>query len=478
MRLQTQGLGEGFLAGFRTMADYQSQQKADARADKTMTLQEKEQAETSDYRKKTWDHGLEVEKKLDTRYEEEKGYNRKQKEREFALNEKQTYAQMANDSARTGIARQSANLQAKHAEQQSKITAMQISALESQQFTQDNWGLLRGGWNNITNGKPVTEQQAAVLSDPRAGAMNVNKYTDKAYVSAVTGLQSNVSTLMSSFKPEQFHSPEFYSQLNSPQMKQQMSVVFKDEIKRNVGYVDASGKKVVDKEFGGIVPQQDGSLALEVVPVYEDGSKGEAQPVTVNRSNDPNDQVRTFAPSDIVGVINSRANIAKAIKNPETLLQDIGVAPAPDVKGYRKEVADATTNTNKAKAKIDLEASKGNIDPAKATELKAIEDAGLQKTLESYKSVYGLEDAANQGRLGNQDNTPARLVTEWVGSDPQKQQYVRALVAAGQFDPQNGDAALLDQQYQAYLKEQKSKTLEAAALQEKVKAAQQNQTRY
>lgn len=58
--------------------------------------------------------------------------------------------------------------------------------------------------------------------------MNTTKYTDKNYVSAVTGLQNNVNNIMATFKPEQFHSPEFFQQLNSPQMKQQMGLVFKD----------------------------------------------------------------------------------------------------------------------------------------------------------------------------------------------------------------------------------------------------------
>lgn len=474
MNLDTRGLADGFIRGFRTMADYQAQQKADARADEAMAMQKQEYKDNKDYRDKTWQHGLDREAVADERYKDETKYNRGRQAKIDALNEKQTYAQMANDSARTGIARQSANIQAENAKQQSKLTAMQIDALESQRFTQDNWGLLRGGWNNITAGRPVTEQQAAVLNDPRAGAMNINKYTDKNYVSAVTGLQSNVSAIMSSFKPEQFHSQEFYNQLNSPQMKQQMGIVFKDEIKRNVGYVDQSGKKVVDKEYGGIVPQQDGSLALEVIPVYEDGSKGEAQPVTVNRSNDPNDQVRTFAPSDIVGVINARANIAKAIKNPETLLQDIGVIPAGDVKGFRKEVADAIVSNKKDNARLDLEVAKGNLTMEQATAQKQINNDGLAQTIESYKDVYGLNDTP-QTKTGN-DNTAAQLITQWVGNDPQKQQYIQAAIKAG-FDPQNGDVTQLDANYKAFLTEQRNKSLEAAALQERVRDAQKNHTR-
>ena len=483
MRLQSQGLAEGFLGGFRTMADYISQQKADTRADKSLTMQEEEHKDNKEYRDKTWNNTLERQKVDDTRYTDETAYNRKRQGELDALARQQAYSQMANDRARTGIARMSAERAAKAddraaaaAERQGKLADLQIAAAEQQQFVTENWGLLRGGWANITAGKPVTEQQAAVLTSPKAGAMNITKYTDKNYVSAVTGLQDNVNNIMSTFKPEQFHSPEFYQQLNSPQMKQQMSLVFKEEIRRNVGYVDKTGKKVVDKEYAGIVPQQDGSLAIEVTPVYEDGQKGEPQPVTVNRSNDPNDQVRTFAPSDIVGVITARANIARSIKNPETLLQDIGVAPAADVKGYRKEVADATTDNNKANARIDLEVTKGNINLADAAKLKEINNNGLRETLKSYESVYGLSDTPTPQT--GEDTTAARQITEWVGSDPQKQRFIQLSAATGSFDPQHGDVSKLDEMYQKYQTEQKNQSLERAALQEKVNRATRNQTRY
>ena len=483
MNLDTRGLADGFLRGFRTMADYQAQQKADARADEAMTMQKEEHRENSDYRDKTWNNTLERQKVDDDRYTDETAYNRKRQGEIDALNKQQAYSQMANDRARTGIAAQHAKIAANSAKQQAKLVDLQISAAEQQQWTQENWGVLRGGWNNIVSGRPLTEQQAAALTDKRSGAMNITKYTDKNYVSAVTGLQSSVNNIMSTFKPEQFHSPEFFQQLNSPQMKQQMGLVFKDEVRRNVGYVDASGKKVVDKEYAGIVPQQDGSLAIEVTPVYEDGTKGQPQPVTVNRSNDPNDQVRTFAPQDIVGVINARAQIARSIKNPETLLQDIGVVPQGDVKGYRKEVSDAIVANNKANAKIDLEVSKGEITPEKGNELKQINNKGLEQTINSYKGVYGMEDATGQG--GNGDprgeqgaNTTAKAVTEWVGSDPQKQQYIQAAVKGGALNLETVDVSKLDDSYNKFITEQRNKALEQRALQGTIDAAVKSHARY
>lgn len=472
MQLSTQGLADGFLNGFRTMADYQSQQKANERADRSMALQEQETKDNKDYRDKSWSHMVDREGVLDGRYTEELGYNRSRQKNIDALNEKQTLASIANQNAQTGIASARLDIDKQQAAQQKKLADIAIQEKEKQQWAEDNSGLLLGGWKNISAGQPLTEQQAAALNDPRAGAMNINKYTDKNYVTAVTGLRSGVQNIMTNFKPEQFHSQEFYSQLNSPQMKQQMDVVFRDEVKKGIGYVDDSGKKVVDKKFAGIIPMKDGSLALEVTPVYEDGTTGEAKPVTVNRSSDKNDLVRTFAPADLVGVITARANMANAVKNTDTLLQDIGVIQGPDRKGYARAVADIDSDTQKNVSQILRNSA--NDPMANKEEVKQqISDeraAGESRKVE-YKKLYGLADVASPKNDSDQQQSDisAKLVTEWVGGDPAKQQYLQRLISSGRITIDTADTVLLDQQYQAYQKEQKNKSLEQAALNYKSK---------
>lgn len=472
MRLSTQGFADGFLNGFRTMADYQSQQKANERADRSMALQEQEAKDSKDYRDKSWGHMVDREKVQDGRYTEELGYNRSRQKNIDALNEKQTMASISNQNAQTGIAKARLDIDKQQAAQQKQLTDFALQEKQKQLWAEENSGLLLGGWKNISAGKPLTEQQAAALNDPRAGAMNINKYTDKNYVTAVTGLKSGVQNIMTNFKPDQFHSQEFYSQLNSPQMKQQMDVVFRDEVKKGIGYVDDSGKKVVDKKFAGIVPMKDGSLALEVTPVYEDGSMGDAKPVTVNRSSDKNDLVRTFSPADIVGVISARANMANAVKNPDTLLQDIGVIQGPDRKGYARAVADIDSDTQKNISQIlrnsasDPMANKEEVKQQVADERVAGE---ARKT--EYKKLYGLADVASPQNDSDQQQSdiPAKLVTEWVGGDPAKQQYLQRLISSGRITKDTADTVLLDQQYQAYQKEQKNQSLEQAALNHKSK---------
>lgn len=480
MNLDTRGFADGFLNGFKTMADYQAQQKADKRADESLQMQKDENANTEKWRKTDYDHTLNREKISDDRYKQETDYTHKRDTRKDDLDEKVANASMANASAHLKIAQQQANTAQKTAEQQQNINELNISAAEQQQFSNDNWGLISGAYKKINAGQPITEQEAAVLNDKRSGAFNINKYADKSYVTASKALQGNVQELMTDFKPEQLHSNEFVSKLNSPTMKQNMNIVFKDDIKKNLGYTDpANGKKVVDKEYAGMYPVDSGGksgLVMEVTPIYEDGSRGSPQPITVNRSNDPNDQVQVFSPSDVVGVINSRANLSYAVtasgRDISGLIHDIKIAPGPDPKGYAKAVADIDSDTQKNVSQIlrnsanDPMANKEEVKQQVADERTAGE---ARKT--EYKKLYGLADVASPQNDSDQQQSdiPAKLVTEWVGGDPAKQQYLQRLISSGRITKDTADTVLLDQQYQAYQKEQKNQSLEQAALNHKSK---------
>lgn len=474
MNLNTNGLSQGFLAGFRTMADYQAQQKAEQRADESLQMQKDAAKDAKDFRDKTWDHSIAREGVQDARYEDEKNYNRDRQGKLDALSEKQINANISNENARTGIAQQQVDIQKQNADRQNKLadkqsqlTDMQITAAQQQQFTNDNWGVISGAYKNIQAGQPITEQQAQILNDPRAGAFNINKYTDQNYVDASKALQGNVQSLMTDFKPEQLHTPEFVNKLNSPEMKQNMGVVFKDDIKRGLGYTDpTNGKKVVDKEYAGMYPVESGGksgLAIEVTPVYEDGTKGAPQPVTVNRSNDPNDKVQVFAPSDVVGVINSRANLSNAVKNPGSLLSDIKILPGPDLKGYAKSVADVDADTQKEIQQIRRNAAGSMASAAEIdSQIQDARAAGEQKKV-SYKALYGLSDVVNPKPVADDSANKNQLaVTNWVGGDPGKQAFISKSVQTGHFDPNSGNTTALDAAYKQYQVELKNQSLENA----------------
>ena len=479
MNLDTRGFADGFLNGFKTMADYQSQQKADKRADESLQMQKDENANAEKWRKTDYDHTLNREKISDDRYKQETDYTHKRDARKDDLDEKVANASMANASAHLKIAQQQANTAQKTAEQQQKINALNISAAEQQQFTNDNWGLISGAYKKINAGQPITEQEAAVLNDPKSGAFNINKYADKSYVTASKALQGNVQELMTDFKPEQLHSNEFVSKLNSPTMKQNMNVVFKDDIKRNIGYIDpTNGKKVVDKEYAGMYPVETGGksgLVMEVTPVYADGTKGAPQPITVNRSHDPNDQVKVFAPSDVVGVINSRANLSNAVtasgKDISGLLQDIKIAPGPDPKGYAKAVADIDTDTQKEIQQIRRNAAGSDLNPKELeAQIKDARDAGEAKK-EKYKILYSMDGVVN-GKQGSGDDASKQnqlAVSKWVGNDPGKQAFIQLSAQKGQLDLNNNSPEFLDKVYKAYQTELKNQSLEKAARESAIK---------
>ncbi len=479
MNLNTNGLAQGFLAGFRTMADYQAQQKADQRADESLQMQKDENANAEKWRKTDYDHTLNREKISDDRYKQETEYTHKRDARKDDLDEKVANASMANASAHLKIAQQQANTAQKTAEQEQKINALNISAAEQQQFANDNWGLISGAYKKINAGQPITEQEAAVLNDPKSGAFNINKYADKSYVTASKALQGNVQELMTDFKPEQLHSNEFVSKLNSPTMKQNMNVVFKDDIKKNLGYTDpANGKKVVDKEYAGMYPVDSGGksgLVLEVTPIYEDGSRGSPQPITVNRSNDPNDQVKVFAPSDVVGVINSRANLSNAVtasgRDMDILLQDIKIAPGPDPKGYAKAVADIDTDTQKEIQQIRRNAAGSMIDQKELdAQIQDARAAGEAKK-EKYRSLYSMDSVVN-GKQGTGDD-PAKqnqlAVSQWANGDPGKQAFIKLSSEKGAIDLNKDTPEFLDKVYQAYQTELKNQSLEKAAIESAMK---------
>ena len=486
MNLDTRGFADGFLNGFKTMADYQSQQKADQRADESLQMQKDAAKDAKDFRDKSWDHTLNREKITDDRYKEELGYNRTRQKNIDDLNAEQIHANIKNDNARTGIAQQQLKLSQAASERQNKLvdkqgqlTDLQITAAQQQQFANDNWALISGAYKKINAGQPITEQEAAVLNDKRSGAFNINKYADKSYVTASKALQGNVQELMTDFKPEQLHSNEFVSKLNSPTMKQNMNVVFKDDIKKNLGYIDrTNGKKIVDKEYAGMYPVDSGGksgLVLEVTPIYEDGSRGSPQPITVNRSNDPNDLVQVFAPSDVVGVINSRANLSNAVtasgRDMDSLLQDIKIIPGPDPKGYAKAVADIDTDTQKEIQQIRRNAA-GSMTDQKELEaqIQDARNAGEAKK-EKYKSLYSMDGVVN-GKQGAGDD-PAKqnqlAVSKWVGNDPGKQAFLASSIKSGHFDPNSGSTTDLDSAYKQYQVNLKNQSLEKAAIESATK---------
>ena len=101
MRLSTQGLADGFLNGFRTMADYQSQQKANERADKSLSLQEQQIKDGNDQWKQTFDHTVEQDKTTNTREDRRLTKQETDADRNYILARDKNNSDIANDGTRT-----------------------------------------------------------------------------------------------------------------------------------------------------------------------------------------------------------------------------------------------------------------------------------------------------------------------------------------------------------------------------------------
>ncbi len=469
MRLSTQGFADGFLNGFRTMADYQNQQKASDRADKSLSLQEQQIKDVNDHWKQSFDHTVEQDKTTNTREDRRLTKQEKDADRNYFLNEKQTLASIANDKTRTGAYVSQSNAQIAASKAQTEANQYTLEREKQLQFIEENKGVYLGAYQKIAQGLPITDQEASILKDERSAIYNIDKYADTTYVSDAKALQGSVNSILKNYKPDQFHSQEFFQQLNSPQIKQQFNTVFKDDIKKNSNYFDSvAGKQVVDKEFAGIVPMKDGSFALEVKPIYADGSSGNPVPVTVNRSNDPNDMVRTFAPADLVGVINSRAKLAYSVGDPSTILQRVGLAPPSDIKGFAEKSAevDAKTQASISGAMKAYQGGAGTDGTNIEARIDEIKDQGEQ-TKRTLARGYGLSDVAYDQLTGDKSgggNTQQALITNWLGSDPKKQEFFQRGVSAGKIDPKTTDSVELDNAYQMALKAQQAKELEQKAM--------------
>lgn len=512
MALNTNGLMSGFLDGWQTMANYQHQQKQDALADKA-----DQRADNADKRQdKLTDSQISLADAQKAHQQWTENFSTSQQKdandhwgKDYALRDKQATATIAAQNAQVGLDQQRLDIQKKTADLQNRTLTNQITAQEQQQFAQDNWGLISSGYKAIAAGEPITQQQAAVLNDPKAGAYNINKYTDKNYVDASQKLSGAVNNLMQNFKPEDFHSQDFYNRLNSPEIKQSAGIVFQDELNRGVGQQDATGKTIAKKEFAGFTPLQNGGIALDVTPVYSDGSKGKPVPITVNRSSDPNDPVLALAPSDLVGVIHSRANLSNAVTQnfkSDSLLQDLRVTPGPDPKGYAKQAAQIDADTNKNIAQIRRNAASSGTEPDEIEKQIADERTAGEQQKSQLLPYYGLrgqqqgaapttqtpvvslgqaaEMVSSSGYPASQSSGSTSLgavsakiqsnqgmnaslpVAQWVAGDQSKLAYLKEVSAKGKFDPVNGNVLSLDANYQNYMK---SASLEQAALQQKQK---------
>jgi hypothetical protein len=483
MNLNTNGLMSGFLNGWQTMASYQHQQHEEARenkADQLAAKADQRQDRLTDSQLSLADAQKQHQNWLERNTEQQQKERNGQWDQDFSLRSRATDASIASQQAQTGLAQQRLDIEQQNANLQQKLTRAQLDANEKRRFVEDNFPVLQAGYNNLLQGQPVSKEQYSVMTDQRAGALNLNKYLDSPdYANAAGRLSQSFGQIESGFKPGDFHSQSFYDTINSPQNIQDANVVFRDELDQGVGQKDGSGKKIVRKELSGFTPLQNGGIALNVTPVYEDGSKGQPAPVTERRSSDPGDQVQAFSPSDIVGVVRTRAGLAGQIANSVNALggatgfrQKLGFEPAPDPKGFARVSTQIDADASKQIQQLMRNSANSMTDPKELdAQIQDIRDAA-ERQKNSLKSYYGFSEqtaagAPAQGTPLNNNSERVNVslpVAQWAASDPMKAAYLQGMVQAGKFDPAHGDLMQLDLNYQNFRNTQKAESLEAKAL--------------
>jgi hypothetical protein len=484
MNLNTNGLMSGFLNGWQTMASYQHQQHEEARenkADQLAAKADQRQDRLTDSQLSLADAQKQHQNWLERNTEQQQKERNGQWDQDFSLRSRATDASIASQQAQTGLAQQRLDIEQQNANLQQKLTRAQLDANEKRRFVEDNFPVLQAGYNNLLQGQPVSKEQYSVMTDQRAGALNLNKYLDSPdYANAADRLSQSFGQIESGFKPGDFHSQSFYDTINSPQNIQDANVVFRDELDQGVGQKDGTGKKIVKKELSGFTPLQNGGIALNVTPIYEDGSKGQSVPVTEGRSSDPNDQVQAFSPSDIVGVVRTRAGLAGQIANSVNALggvtgfrQKLGFEPAPDPKGFAQVATRIDADASKQIQQLMRNSANSMVDSKELdAQIQDIRNAAEQQK-NSLKSYYGFSEQASA------DKTPSQVtprnndgkhvnvslpVAQWAASDPMKAAYLQGVVQAGKFDPVNGNPVQLEMNYRNFQNTQKAESLEGKAL--------------
>ena len=156
-----QGLADGFLAGFQTMDGYYRGQKADARADKQMGLQEA-----------AWQNQLERQKVSDSRYEDQTNYARGRDkigdERyadETKYNRSQQSLQNRRADAHLGLA-QAANRRSDEA------WNLQQEKYKRDQWQEENMPAIRVALDKLQTGEQLSDADNQVLNNPYASKYN------------------------------------------------------------------------------------------------------------------------------------------------------------------------------------------------------------------------------------------------------------------------------------------------------------------
>ncbi|MFC5707633.1 hypothetical protein [Aeromonas eucrenophila] len=437
------GLAEGFLAGFGTMNHYQRGQKADERAEKEQGL-----------RDAMWQNNLDRQRQSDERYADETTYARqrdnKQDEREARrddLNEEQVRSSIASTKA--------ANARAARADSRAEVEYQWLKdRREKEAYQQEHLPVIQQGWMDIEAGKDPGDVFRKVVSDPKAAQYSPERYMESEFTGAGKTFVNYTKGLMSDAESGKldWNSEEGVNRINNSEFLKAAGTLYQEEIKTGIGDVDpATGKTIKNKELGRIMVTPDGAgVVLGLKVTYDDGSTAD-RPVTDNRTARGDDKPKVIPISDFVGTGYKRAALSHdLVAKANNIRTSLGLTPGADVKGYRQAVVKLQADTDKAIGQIRRDTMLSQEE--RETAIAAERDAAQQQA-QGLRDVFGLEAQAQvPATAAGAGSEPAPSgLTQWVGNDALRREFVQEAGANGKSITEHADPAMLDQIYSRWV---------------------------
>ncbi len=429
--MAVRGLAEGFLAGFNIMDRYQRGQKEDERLDKAIGL-----------RDTMWQNTLNRQREADERYSDERSYarerDRKQEEREAHRDG------LYEEQARASIAR-GARADARAEDEYEWLKAQR----DKQAFQEEHMPIFQQGWQDIADGKRVSDAFLEAVSDPRAGQYNPSRYIGdegKERLAAGKTFVTQVGALMRDVESGKldWNSEEGVRRINNPELLGSAGILYEDEIKTGVGDIDPNtGKRIKDKALGSIMVTPDGAgVVLGVKVTYDDGSTA-LRPVTENRTAREDDQPKVLPISDWIGTGYKRAVISREMMtNTDSIRTSLGLVPGADLKGYRQAVVKVQVDTEKAIGQIrqDSMLSQEEKEVAIAAERKA-----AKQQTQGLRDVFGVE--TRQSAAPEPDSPDRSRLNQWASEESLRHEFLREAALRGMKISDNVDLGQLDRIY-------------------------------
>ena len=443
-----QGLADGFLAGFQTMDGYYRGQKADARADKQMGLQEA-----------AWQNQLERQKVSDSRYEDQTDYARgrdKIGDERYADETKYSRSQQSLQNRRAdahlGLA-QAANRRSEEA------WNLQQEKYKRDQWQEENMPAIRVALDKLQTGEQLSDADNQVLNNPYASKYNPFKvFGDQDFHQSIQTVMGKASALAKNPDAMVWDRSKLRSEINTPDVRKALGTVLRSQLDQGVGAQSQFGtvKAYGDPE---LIPTDRGTFVIQAPVTYVDNDGNETTrdaPITEGRSADGKAVVREYTPQQLVSYFGQGAQASSSIrKNPEqwdTWAQSAGLSEPPDWKGYRQAVVKVQADAQKNISAIQRDDMMPQEQKQQAIDA---ERQAATDQVAGLRDVYGIKASPSSSDSGGKTAGGPDLasqVSKWMNQDQGKAVFLNKLVS------RQGEGAVqsliangqLEAAYQAY----------------------------